>query len=148
MELKERLNEDLRAAMRTKDEIRKSAIRMALSAIRYAEIARGEPLHDTGVQQVLAKEVKQRRESIEEFKKGGRTDLVNKEQAEIEALTPYLPEQIDEAAVQAMAQRIIAETGAASAADKGRVMPLLMKEISGRADGRLANEVVTRLLAS
>ncbi|HEX5939341.1 MAG TPA: GatB/YqeY domain-containing protein [Dehalococcoidia bacterium] len=148
MELKERLNEDLRAAMRTKDEIRKSAIRMALSAIRYAEIARGEPLDDTGVQQVLAKEAKQRRESIEEFKKGGRTDLVNKEQAEIEALTPYLPEQIDEAAVQAMAQRIIAETGAASAADKGRVMPLLMKEISGRADGRLANEVVTRLLAS
>lgn len=148
MELKERLNEDLRAAMRTKDEIRKSAIRMALSAIRYAEIARGEPLDDTGVQQVLAKEVKQRRESIEEFKKGGRTDLVDKEQAEIEALTPYLPEQIDEAAVQAMAQRIIAETGAASAADKGRVMPLLMKEISGRADGRLANEVVTRLLAS
>jgi uncharacterized protein len=148
MELKERLNEDLRAAMRTKDEIRKSAIRMALSAIRYAEIARGEPLDETGVQQVLAKEVKQRRESIEEFKKGGRTDLVNKEQAEIEALTPYLPEQIDEAAVQAMAQRIIAETGAASAADKGRVMPLLMKEISGRADGRLANEVVTRLLAT
>jgi uncharacterized protein len=148
MELKERLNEDLREAMRAKDEIRKSAIRMALSAIRYAEIARGESLDDAGVQQVLAKEVKQRRESIEEFKKGGRTDLVDKEQAEIEALTPYLPEQIDEAAVKAMAQRIISETGATTASDKGRVMPLLMKEISGRADGRLANEVVTRLLTT
>ena len=72
MELKARLNDDLRQAMRSKDEIRKGTIRMALSAIRYAEIARGESLDDAGVQQVLAREIKQRRESIAEFKKGGR----------------------------------------------------------------------------
>ena len=148
MELKARLNDDLRQAMRSKDEIRKGTIRMALSAIRYAEIARGESLDDAGVQQVLAREIKQRRESIEEFKKGGRNDLVNKEQAEIEVLAPYLPEQLDEGSLVAIAERIISETGATSPSDKGRVMPLLMKEISGRADGRMANEIVTRLLAS
>lgn len=148
MDLKERLNDDLRTAMRGGEEIRKSTIRMALSAIRYAEIARGQPLDDSAVQQVLAKEVKQRRESIEEFKKGARTDLVEKEQAEIEVLVPYLPEQLDDAAVEDIAQRIIAETGATGASDKGRVMPLLMKELSGRADGRVANEIVTRLLSS
>lgn len=148
MELKAQLNDDLREAMRSRDEIRKGTIRMALSSIRYAEIASGEPLDDSGVQQVLAKEVKQRRESIEEFKKGGRKDLVDKEQAEIEVLAAYLPEQLDEGSLMEIAERIISETGAASPSDKGRVMPLLMKEISGRADGRMANEIVTRLLAS
>jgi uncharacterized protein YqeY len=121
---------------------------MALSAIRYAEIARAESLDDSGVQQVLAKEVKQRRESIEEFKKGKRDDLVSREQAEIDVLTAYLPKQLDEGSLTAIAERIISETGASSPSDKGRVMPLLMKEISGRADGRTANEIVTRLLAS
>jgi uncharacterized protein YqeY len=148
MELKERLNIDLREAMRAHDEIRKSAIRMALSAIRYAEIARSEPLDDAGVLQVLAKEVKQRRESIEEFKKGGRADLVEKEQAEIAALTPYLPEQVDEQTVRSVAERIITETGASSPSDKGRVMPLLMKELAGRTDGRMANDIVTSLLSA
>lgn len=148
MELKAQLNDDLREAMRSRDEIRKGTIRMALSSIRYAEIASGEPLDDVGVQQVLAKEVKQRRESIEEFRKGGRKDLVDKEQAEIEVLAAYLPEQLDEGSLMEIAERIISETGAASPSDKGRVMPLLMKEISGRADGRMANEIVTRLLAS
>jgi uncharacterized protein YqeY len=134
--------------MRARDEIRKGTLRMALSAIRYAEIARAESLDDSGVQQVLAKEVKQRRESIEEFKKGKRDDLVSREQAEIDVLTAYLPKQLDEGSLTAIAERIISETGASSPSDKGRVMPLLMKEISGRADGRTANEIVTRLLAS
>ena len=148
MELKERLSDDLLEAMRSKDETRKSTIRMALSAIRYAEIARGASFGDVEVQQVLAKEVKQRRESIEEFKKGGRGDLVHKEQAEIAVLIPYLPEQLDETSLNEIAQRIISETGASSPSDKGRVMPLLIKELSGRADVRMANEVVTRLLSS
>jgi uncharacterized protein YqeY len=148
MELKAQLNHDLREAMRARDEIRKGTLRMALSAIRYAEIARAESLDDSGVQQVLAKEVKQRRESIEEFKKGKRDDLVSREQAEIDVLTAYLPKQLDEGSLTAIAERIISETGASSPSDKGRVMPLLMKEISGRADGRTANEIVTRLLAS
>jgi uncharacterized protein YqeY len=148
MELKAQLNHDLREAMRARDEIRKGTLRMALSAISYAEIARAESLDDSGVQQVLAKEVKQRRESIEEFKKGKRDDLVSREQAEIDVLTAYLPKQLDEGSLTAIAERIISETGASSPSDKGRVMPLLMKEISGRADGRTANEIVTRLLAS
>ncbi|MPZ22104.1 MAG: GatB/YqeY domain-containing protein [Dehalococcoidia bacterium] len=147
MAIVERLNEELRIAMRAGDEARKTAFRMALSAIRNAEIAGGGKLDDEGALRVLSKEVKQRRESIDAFKKGGRADLVDREQAEIAALVPYLPQQLRESDVERMARAIIAETGAAGPQDRGKVMPLLMKSLAGRADGRLANQVVTRLLS-
>ncbi|MEX2237853.1 MAG: GatB/YqeY domain-containing protein [Dehalococcoidia bacterium] len=148
MSLKERLNSDLRDAMRGGDTTRRSALRMALSAVRNAEIEKRSELDDPGVQQVLAKEVKQRRESIAEFEKGGRKDLVDQEQAEIDALAGYLPVQLDEREVEEIARAVITEIGAAGPGDKGKVMSPLIKKLAGRADGRLANEVVTRLLSS
>ena len=147
MSLKEQLGEDLRDAMRQRDERRRDTIRLALSALHNAEIARGEELNDDGVLGVLAKEAKTRRESIEEFGKAGRQDLVDKESAELEILNGYLPQQLSREEIVEAAREAIQETGASSAKDIGRVMPVLMERLRGRADGRAVNEVVRELLA-
>ena len=146
--LKERLNTDLREALRGGEERRKSALRVALAALHNAEILAGHPLDDEGVIAVLAKEVKQRRESIEEFSKGARQDLVQREEAELAALMPYLPQQMDRDEIVGAARQAISEVGAAGPADKGKVMAVLMARLRGRADGRLVNEVVTELLSA
>jgi uncharacterized protein YqeY len=147
MTLKERLNEDLREALRSRDETRKGTIRMALAAVHNAEIAAGNQLDDAGVTAVLAREVKQRRESIEEFKKGNRQDLVDKEQAEIDVLMPYLPQQLSRDEIVEAARNVIAQVGATGPRDKGKVMPVIMAELRGKADGSEINAVVTELLA-
>jgi uncharacterized protein YqeY len=147
MTLKERLNEDLREALRSRDETRKGTIRMALAAVHNAEIAAGNQLDDAGVTAVLAREVKQRRESIEEFKKGNRQDLVDKEQAEIDVLMPYLPQQLSRDEIVEAARKVIAQVGATGPRDKGKVMPVIMAELRGKADGSEINAVVTELLA-
>jgi uncharacterized protein YqeY len=147
MTLKERLNEDLREALRSRDETRKGTIRMALAAVHNAEIAAGNQLDDAGVTAVLAREVKQRRESIEEFKKGNRQDLVDKEQAEIDVLMPYLPQQLSRDEIVEAARNVIAHVGATGPRDKGKVMPVIMAELRGKADGSEINAVVTELLA-
>lgn len=148
MTLKERLNSDLRDAVRARDDLRKSTLRMALAALRNAEIAKREDLDDTGVQRVLSKEVKQRRESIVEFKKAERQDLVEIEQGELDILSSYLPEQLGAAEVEELARKVVQETAASGPGDKGKVMPRLMKELGGRAEGRVASAVVDRLLSS
>lgn len=147
MTLKDQLSADLREAMRAGDERRKSTIRMATAAIHNAEIAAGRALDDAGVLQVLQREVKQRRDSIEEFRKGNRPDLVEKEAGEVEVLQAYLPRQLSREAIVAEARQVIAETGASGPADKSKVMPVLMKRLAGKAEGRSINEVVTELLA-
>lgn len=147
MTIKEQLSADLRDAMRANDDRRKIALRMALAAIRNAEIAQRKDLDDPGVIQVLQKEVKQRRESIEEFRKGRRPDLVEKEETEIRVLSVYLPAQLSREEIAAAARAMITRTGAAGPADKGKVMGPLTKQLAGKADGRLVNEVVTELLA-
>jgi uncharacterized protein YqeY len=147
MTLKERLAADLREALRGGDEPRKSAIRMASAAIRNAEIASGRELDDAGTLQVLQREIKQRRDSIEEFRKGNRPDLVDKEEREIAILQAYLPQQLSREEVTDEARQVIAETGARGPADKAKVMPVLVKRLAGRAEGRTINEVVTELLA-
>ncbi len=105
-----------------------------------------KPLTEEEIIEVIAREIKRRRESIEQFKQGGRTDLVEKETAEMQILSGYLPEQLTEDEIAGIAQEVIAELKAASKADKGRVMSALMPRIRGRADGRLVSEIVDRLL--
>jgi uncharacterized protein YqeY len=148
MSLKERLAADLKDAMRQHEQTRRDTLRMALAALHNAEIeARGE-LDEDAALAVLAKEAKTRRESIVEFQKGGRQDLVDKETAELEFISAYLPQQLSRDEIVEAARQVIQETGAAGPKDIGKVMPALMQRLQGRADGRLASEVVRELLTA
>jgi uncharacterized protein len=147
MGLEEKLKDDLKAALRQGDKVRLSTLRMLLSAVNYAHIAKQAPMEDSDVLGVIAKEAKQRLESIEAFKKGNRDDLVSQEQAELEILQSYLPKQMSHEEVVSAARVIIASTGAKSLQDKSKVMPKLIAELKGKADGREINSVVTELLS-
>jgi uncharacterized protein len=176
--LKQKLNDDLRQSMRERNEIKTSTLRLLLSAIRYAELKKQETEFDkevaeagveendeamgkldlTGVKQitltdaeiqvVIAKEVKQRQDSIEAFKKGGRQDLVDKESVELEVLRAYGPQMMSREQIAAEAKQTITEVGAKGPADKSKVMPRIIAKLKGKADGRVINEVVTELLNS
>jgi len=145
--LKDTLADDLKDALRAGDEARKTAIRMTIAAIKNAEVAAMKALDDVGVTGVIGKQVKQRKESIEEFKKAGRQDLVDKEAAELRVLEAYLPATMSSEEVMEAARAVIAEVGASGPGDKGKVMSALMPRLAGRADGRAVNETVTELLA-
>jgi uncharacterized protein YqeY len=146
MALKDQLQADLKDAMRQRDERRRDTLRFVLSAIHNAEIDAGAALDDEGVQDVLSKQAKQRREAIEEFGKAQRNDLVEKEQAELAVISAYLPEQISRDELVAAAREAIAESGASGPRDIGKVMPALMQRFRGRVDGREVNDVVRELL--
>ncbi|KKL45593.1 hypothetical protein LCGC14_2354040 [marine sediment metagenome] len=148
MSLKEQLANDLKDAIRGGDEARKTAIRMATWAIKNAEVEKGAALSDADVLSLIGREAKQRRESIEEFRKGGRQDLVEKEEAELEVLQAYLPPQVSRDEIVQAAREVIAEVDAGGPGDKGKVMSVLVKRLAGRAEGREINEVVTEILAS
>ncbi len=145
--LKERLAEDLKEAIRQRDEARKTAIRMLNWAIKNAEVEKGRPLEDHEILSILQKEVRKRLESIEEFRKGNRPDLVEREEAELAVLRSYLPPPMTREEVAEAAREVIAQVGARGPSDKGKVMPILIQRLAGRAEGRLINEVVTELLA-
>jgi len=145
--LKQKLAEDLKQALRNDDKVRRSVIRLVMSAIRNAEISRQADLTEPDILGVIAKEVKQRRESIEAFKQGNRQDLVAQEEAEMAVLEEYLPQQMTRDEIMAEARRVIAEVGAQGPGDKGKVMPKLIPQLRGRADGREINEIVTELLS-
>ena len=148
MPLKEQLNADLRDSLRSGDETRKGTIRMVLAAIRNAEIAAGKAFEDDGINGVLAKEAKQRRESIEEFGKANRQDLVDKESAELAVILAYLPAQMSRPEIEAAARKVIEQVGAKGPADKGKVMGPLVGQLRGKADGSEINAVVTDMHAS
>ena len=146
--LKQKLMEDLKQALRNEDKVRRSVIRLVMSAIKNTEISQQADLTDPDILGIIAKEVKQRRESIEAFKQGNRQDLVAQEEAEMAVLEEYLPQQMTRDEIIAEARRVIAEVGAQGPGDKGKVMPKLIPQLKGRADGREINEIVTELLAS
>jgi uncharacterized protein YqeY len=147
MSLHDKLMEDLKNAMRCGDETRKLTVRLVRAAIKYAEVERGRPLDDNEVLRVIEKEVKQRRDSISEFTRGNRPDLVAKEQAELEILQEYLPEQLSRDEIEQVARQVIAQVGARGPTDLGKVMPKVMAEVRGKADGRVVNDVVRDLLS-
>ena len=134
MTLKERITEDMKAAMRASDKERLSTIRMVQAAIKQREVDERITLDDAQVIAVLEKMVKQRKESVVQFEQGGRTDLADKEKAEIALLTAYLPAQLTEAEVDALIKEAIAATGAASVKDMGKVMGVVKAKAAGRAD--------------
>ena len=147
MSLKEQLTSDLHDALRQRDEARKTAIRLVTAAVKNGEIAAGKQFRDPEVLAVIAKQVKQRHESIEQFAKAKRQDLVDKEIAELRVLEVYMPPSLGRGEIEAEARKVIAEVGASGPGDKGKVMAALMPRMAGRADGRAINEVVTELLA-
>ena len=147
-DLKQKLTDDLRQAMKTGDKVKRSAIRMVLASIQNAEIARQAALEEGDILGIIAKEVRQRKESIEAFKQGDRQELVAQEEAELAVLTEYLPQQMTREEITDAARKVIEEVGAQGPADKGKVMPKLIAQLKGRADGREINAIVTELLAS
>lgn len=143
---KDRIQADLNEALRSGHEARKSALRVLTSAIKYAEIEARKPLDDDAIVGVIQKLLKQRRESIALFEQGGRSDLVAKEQADVAVLETYLPEQASAEDVEAAARAAIAETGATSAKDMGRVMGILRQQFGSRAEGSVLSDAVRKLL--
>ncbi|MCM0648826.1 GatB/YqeY domain-containing protein [Clostridium swellfunianum] len=142
MSLKERLQEDWKQALKAKDKFRADTISMAKAAVLQVEKTDGVKLEDEQVIEVLAREVKQRREAILEFEKGNRQDLVDKNNTEIEILFEYLPQQLTEEEILVMIQEAAVEVGANSIKDMGRVMQVLAPRITGRADGKLVSQMV------
>ncbi len=146
MELAQRIQEDLKQAMKDRDKLRLNVLRLVKSAVKNQEIVRGSALTDDEVLSVLQKEVKQRKDALESFDQAGRADLAEAAHAEIAVLMSYLPQPLTEAELEEVAAASIAAVGAASKADMGKVMADLMPKIRGRADGKAAQQVVTRLL--
>ena len=146
MSLKETLPVELKDALRSGDKVKLNTIRLILSAITYAEIDQQKQLDDPGVHAVIAKMIKQRKESIDAFKAGNRQDLVDKEQAELNILESYMPKQLTRDEIVKEAEKVIAEVGANKPQDMGKVMGKLTPMLRGKADGKEIAAVVTELL--
>ena len=147
MKLIDRISGDIAAAMKAKDQGRLAPLRMAKAALMNREVEKGRPLDETESQQVLASLIKQRRDSIEQFTKGGRTDLASREAAEITALETYLPPPVDAGELEREIDAAIAETGGRTPKDMGRVMKAVMARLAGRtADGRAVSDLVRQKL--
>ena len=146
MSLKERLLEDMKIAMRDKDVIRKNAVQMTRSAVLQIEKDKKVTLDDDGIIEVIAKEVKQRRDSMPEYEKSGRQDLIDNLKTEIEVLMQYLPQQLTEEELELIVKQAIEDTGANSAKDMGKLMQAVVPKTKGRADGRMINQIAKKLL--
>ena len=146
MNLSERLNEDMKQAMKSKDKFRLSTIRMVRSTIKYLEIDLKRTLDDNEVLDILSREIKQRKDALQEFEAAGREELAASTKAEIEIIIKYLPEQLSEEEIKVIVQQTIQETGASSKSEMGKVMSALMPKVKGRADGKLVNQAVQQFL--
>ncbi len=148
MSLKDKLTEDMKLAMKEKEagKLRLSVIRMVRANIKYAEIELKRELNEEEVLDVLTKEVKMRRDSMVEFAKGNRPDLVENLEHEMEVLMHYLPKQLGEDEIRELVQAAVTQSGASTVKDMGKVMAILMPSVKGKADGKLVNTIVRDLL--
>ena len=146
MSLEQKLHEDMKLAMKSRDVLRLSTIRLLRSSVSYARINKGAELTDDEVLEALSREAKRRREAIDAAVAGGRSDVADREQAELEIINAYLPKQLDEAEIEAIAREVAAQVGATDPKDRGKVMGPLMQRIRGKADGKLAGAVVEKIL--
>ena len=148
MIIKERLSEDLKAAMKSGDVVTRSTIRLVLSALKNDEIEKRKESDDQAVTEVLARMTRQYRESIEMYQNANRDDLVASEQAELAVIMRYLPDQLSQNEVLTLAKKAVEDAGASGPGDRGKVMGRLMPQLRGKADGTMVNTVVTELLES
>ena len=146
MSIKSQLNESMKDAMRSGDEVRKRTVRMALAAVKQAEVDKRVELDDMAVLNLLQREVKNRREALEEARKASRPDLVEANEAEIRVLEAFLPKSMPEDELRALVQAAITDTGAASPADMGKVMKIVMAKVAGRAPNDRVSATVRELL--
>jgi len=147
MHITENIEQDLHSAMRDKDAVKLRALRMAMASIKYVEKENRKPLDDLGVIAVLQKEIKIRNETMEEAKKGGRQDLINECITDIAILEKYLPAPLSEEELETLVKQIIKDTGAQSMKEMGKVMPLAVQEVNGRAPNNLISQVIRKFLA-
>jgi len=146
MSIKVQLNESMKDAMRSGDEVRKRTVRMALAAVKQVEVDKRVELDDAAVMGLLQKEIKNRREAIEEAKKANRPDLIEENEAEIQVLQAFLPEAMPADELRALVQAAITETGAASPSDMGKVMKVAIAKVAGRAPNDMVSATVRELL--
>jgi uncharacterized protein YqeY len=148
MSLKERIDSDMIQAAKAKDKIRLSAIRMIKTAVHNREIDLKRPAEDTEILQVLSSLTKQRNDSIEQFRKGGREDLVSKETQELQIIKSFMPAEMSKEELEAEVRKVISETGAAGPKDMGKVMKAVMARVTGKADGKMVSEMVKSILSA
>jgi uncharacterized protein YqeY len=148
MELKDKIDSDCKTALKSGEKLKVSTLRMILAEVKNAEIAKRGNLSEEELLAVVTREAKKRNESIEEFGKGGREDLVAKESEELAIIQAYLPEQMSDDEVRSILEETIKEVGATSTGDLGKVMAKLMPKIKGKADGKKVNQMVREMLQS
>ena len=146
MALKEQLLADLKASMKAKDTVKKSTVTMIRAAILQVEKDNKVELGDAEIQEIIAKQMKQRRDALDEFKKAERDDLIAQTEAEMRVIEAYLPKQLTQEEIEAIVDETIKETGAESAKDMGKILGALMPKVKGLADGKLVNQIVREKL--
>ena len=146
--MREQVTKDMAVALKAGEKARLSTLRMLMSAIKYKEVDAKHQLDDEEVISVISTLIKQRHDSIDQFRKGGREDLVDKETKEVEVLKGYLPPQLSEEEVRNIITKAAAETGATGQKDMGKLMKAVMPQVKGKADGKLVNEIVKEVLGA
>ena len=147
MSLKEQLAIDLKSAMKDKDTVRKNVVQMIRAGVLQIEKDKKVTLDDNGVLEVISKQLKQRKDAMPDYEKSGRSDLIAELKAEIGYLMEYLPEQLSEEELTEIVKAAVAETGASSVRDMGKIMGAVLPKVQGRADGRMINEIAKKLLS-